>query len=96
MLESMLLPHPGLSGKALLLELPRPPSSYDDDELRESIDGRVAELIHSWRAGAPLLDPLPLLGVPGFADNASSAFYDDDRYFRFQRRPRSAPSHDRD
>jgi hypothetical protein len=89
MLESLLTPHPALAGKALLLELPQTPSAHPSDELRESLDARVAEQVLSWRTGAPLLDPLPLLGVPGFADNAASEFYDNERYFRFQRRPRS-------
>jgi hypothetical protein len=89
MLESLLAPHPALSGKAVLLELPRAPGLYEADELRESVDARVAELIASWRAAAPLLAPLPLLGVPGYADNGSAEFYDDERYFRFQRRPRA-------
>ena len=89
MLESLLTPHPGLAGKALLFELPRAPTAYGLDELRESLDARAAEQVLSWRAGAPLLDPLPLLGIPGFADNSASEFYDDERYFRFQRRPRA-------
>jgi hypothetical protein len=35
-----------------------------------------------------VLDPLPLLGIPGFADNTHPEFYDDARYFRFARRAR--------
>jgi hypothetical protein len=87
-LESLLTPHLGLASKALLLDLPRPPCSYDDDELRHGIDGRVAAIIAGWRDAAPLLDPVPLLGIPDYADNAAGDFYDDARYFRFQRRPR--------
>jgi hypothetical protein len=33
-----------------------------------------------------VLDPIPLLGIPDYADNAAAEFYDDARYFRFQRR----------
>lgn len=88
MLESLLAPHRGLSGKAVLLELPRAPHTYADDELRASVDERVAGAIASWRSVAPSLDPLPVLGIPGYSDEQCSEFYDDARYFRFQRRPR--------
>jgi hypothetical protein len=90
MLESLLAPHPALSGKALLVELPRAPDAYDAEELRHELDARIAAQIHGWRAAAPLLDPLPLLGIPGYAaENCAPEFYDDARYFRFQRRSRA-------
>jgi hypothetical protein len=89
MLESLLAPHPALAGKGLLLDLPRPPAAYDPDELRREVDARVARQIAGWRAAVPYLDPLPLLGIPGYADNQSAELYDDERYFRFQRRPRA-------
>lgn len=88
MLESMLSPHPALSGKAVLLELSGAPATFDAEQLREAVDARVAAVIGSWRSGAPVLAPLPLLGIPGFAENDRSEFYDDERYFRFQRRAR--------
>lgn len=84
-LESLLTPHLGLASKAVLLDLPRAPATYDSDELRRDSDRRVAELIRGWRGNAPVLDPIPLLGIPGYADNAAPDFYDDARYFRFQR-----------
>jgi hypothetical protein len=85
-LESLLAPHLGLASKAVLLDLPRPPATYDGDELRRESDQRVAGLIRGWRGSVPVLDPIPLLGIPGYADNAAPDFYDDARYFRFQRR----------
>jgi hypothetical protein len=88
MLESLLAPHPGLAGKALLLALPREPDSYDADALRSQVDARVAEQIAGWHARSPYLDPLPLLGIPGYADNQTAELYDDERYFRFERRAR--------
>jgi hypothetical protein len=87
MLESLLTPHRGLSAKAVLLELPHAPAAYDADELRWQIDARVASQIHAWRDGAPVLAPLPLLGIPDYADNRAPDFYDDAHYFRFERRP---------
>jgi hypothetical protein len=89
-LESLLTPHLGLASKAVLLELPRPPRSYDADALRVAIDAQVAALIAGWRGAAPVLDPIPLLGIPGYADNAAAEFYDDARYFRFERRTAAA------
>jgi hypothetical protein len=88
MLESLLTPHLGLSGKAVFVELPRAPASYVSDDLRFRVDADVAELIAGWRGHSPALDPVPFLGVPGYADNDAPDFYDDTRYFRFQRRAR--------
>lgn len=87
-LESLLAPHLGLACKAVLLEVPAG-SAPHSDAFRHDVDARAAQLIRSWRAGAPVLDPVPVLGIPGYADNGSGEFYDDARYFRFQRR---APS----
>jgi hypothetical protein len=87
-LESLLAPHLGLACKALLLEVPAG-SEAQRDAFRHEVDARAAQIIRSWRAGAPVLDPVPVLGVPGYADNDAGEFYDDVRYFRFQRR---APS----
>lgn len=84
-LESLLTPHLGLACKAVLLPISRPPSSFDADELRIEIDARVAAQIADFRRAVPTLDPLPLLGVPGYANNSEPSFYDDARYFRFER-----------
>jgi hypothetical protein len=83
-LESLLAPHLGLACKAILLEVAAPPG--DDDAARHELDARVATLIHGWPSAPPRLDPVPVLGIPGHADNARPDFYDDPRYFRFQRR----------
>lgn len=85
-LESLLAPHLGLAGKAILLELPEPPHSCDARALRQRIDAEVALQIQSWQSSVPKLDPVPLLGIPGFADNDAPNFYDDAKYFRFERR----------
>lgn len=88
-LESLLAPHWGLAVKAILLDVPAQfaqRAAGDEDEFRFEIDARVARVIHSWRAGTPVLDPIPVLGIPGYADNDRAEVYDDARYFRFQRR----------
>jgi hypothetical protein len=38
------------------------------------------------------LQPLPVLGVPGWSVNQSRAHYEDERYFRTARRRARAPS----
>jgi len=83
-LESLLAPHLGLACKAILLERDLP--DRDDDTTRHALDAQVATLIRSWHQTGPRLDPIPLLGIPGYTDNASPDFYDDPRHFRFQRR----------
>lgn len=87
-LESLLAPHLGLACKALLLQVSADSAPLSDG-FRHEVDARAARQIRGWRAGAPVLDPVPVLGVPGYADNDSAEFYDDARYFRFQRRSSS-------
>lgn len=81
LMEKMLAPFIGITGKALLL--PAAPN--------ESLDAVAA----AWLADdAHLIDthhlaPLPLLGIPGWdARNRAAAFYDDASYFRPGRRKR--------
>ena len=85
-LESLLTPHLGLASKAVLLDLPQAPALYDPDALRHEVDARAAAEVARWRSHVPVLDPVPLLGIPGFADNGDASFYDNAQYFRFQRR----------
>ena len=71
-LEKALEPWPGITCKALFLDPAR------------SLDEQAAH----WLAGLPPgakprdLAPLPVFGYPGWAENESAAFYDDERYFR--------------
>lgn len=95
LLEKGLRPYKGLTGKALIVEVPI-------DHLRQSPEAQLAELdavtaryfcseqaIESTRS----LSPLPLFGVPGWCSaNEDESFYDDASVFRpgrirFQRRP---------
>ena len=90
MLESLLVPHPGLAARSLLLHLPSLPAPEGSDDLRFEIDTIAAARIHSWRAARTVLDPIPVLAIPGYSDNDSSDFYDDMRNIRFEpysRRP---------
>jgi hypothetical protein len=84
LLESLLAPHLALASKSVFIACREPPS--ESDSFRQQLDAEVSAIIRGWHAGAPCLEPIPVLGIPGYADNAHAAFYDDARYFRFQRR----------
>jgi hypothetical protein len=89
-LEALLKPHKGLIGKALLL-----PRSVLDPNLRRArnhLDREVARRIEAWQSEPPHLQPIPLLGIPGFCADQNAAFYDDARIFRppgTRRQPKS-------
>jgi hypothetical protein len=88
LLEALLVPHPGLAARSLLLHVPRLPTH--DDEHRFEIDAIVAARIHAWRSARTVLDPVPVLAIPGHCENDSAEFYDDPRNVRFEpisRRP---------
>jgi hypothetical protein len=94
-LESLLAPPPGLSVRALLLHAPSISVPNGSDALRGELDARAAALIHTWRTVRTVLDPLPVLCIPGYCDNDFQSFYDDVRNIRFEpcsRRP--APDSD--
>lgn len=91
-LESLLSPHLGLAVKAILLDVPGHPAERHDAGWGEALDARAAAIVRSWREVTTVLHPIPVLGIPGYCDRQSSEFYDDARYFRFQRRDaRTAP-----
>ncbi|MET0792467.1 MAG: DUF3025 domain-containing protein [Polyangiaceae bacterium] len=93
MLESLLNPRPGLVARGLLLQVPSLPSPEASDALRFEIDARIAHDIQAWRTARPVLDPIPVLAIPGFSANERAEFYEDERNLRFvpiSRRP-SAP-----
>jgi hypothetical protein len=71
-LEKALEPWPGITCKALFVD---PHGNLD-----EQAANWLAQLPPGARARD--LAPLPVFGYPGWAENDSAAFYDDDRYFR--------------
>jgi len=82
-LEHALAPFKGVTAKALVLDVPG--ESLDDAALVGSLDARAAE--HFARAEAlastESLQPLPVLGIPGWTpENEDPAFYDDTAVFR--------------
>lgn len=76
LLESLLTPHPRLAARSLLLHVPTL-SLSDSDQQRFALDALAAERIHGWRQHPAMLDPIPVLAIPGYAANDSAAFYDD-------------------
>jgi hypothetical protein len=94
LLESLMAPPPGLSVRALLLHTPSLPTAEDSDAQRCELDARVAALIQKWRTARTVLDPLPVLCIPGYSNNDFAEFYDDMRNVRFvpcSRRPTQGP-----
>lgn len=90
LLESLLWPHPGLAAKSLLLHWPEPPADLHDDALRFAVDAAAAAEVDSWRTVRVVLDPVPVLAIPGYSENDSAAFYDDRQNIPFDpcsRRP---------
>ena len=90
MFESLLTPHPGLSARCLLLQVPQLPAADDGDQLRFHVDDVAAAQVQAWRGARTVLDPIPLLAIPSYSDNDSLEFYDDIRNIRFEpvsRRP---------
>ena len=91
LLESLLTPHARLSARSLLLHLPEAPL-HGGDAFRFELDALVATRIGNWRASQSVLDPIPMLAIPGFADNDSRAFYDDERNIPFEPTSRRPPA----
>jgi hypothetical protein len=86
-LEGLREPYLGLMGKALLWHDPRFDPDQDLERGLPELDGWIeAQLqLHT----PPTLQPLPVLGLPGWhPPNQSARFYDNPDYFREQARSR--------
>jgi hypothetical protein len=87
-LETLLAPHPGIVARGLQLQVSRLPGPQEEDAFRFEVDALAATHIHAWRTARSVLDPLPVLGIPGYFRNDQSEFYDDANHFRFDGRSR--------
>jgi len=102
LLESLLTPHPNLCARSLLLRVPSLPTCDQQQELpgsdalRFELDGRVAARVRGWRGRRTVLDPVPVLAIPGYSDNDSAEFYEDPRNLRFVPVSRRPPDLDSD
>jgi hypothetical protein len=89
--EKALAPYVGLTGHAVLLPASEATLALEPPQLARELDGALAERVATDAFDAGTLAPFPLLGMPGWwPDNASAAFYANERYFRAGR-ARSAP-----
>jgi hypothetical protein len=85
LLESLIEPHPRLAARGILIELselgaPPNPSAHESreaDALRFEIDTLVAAHVGTWRESPAVLDPIPVMAIPGFSDNGRASFYDE-------------------
>ena len=83
-LEMMLNPFIGLTGKWLAVAVPEGFSQLSQWQQRCELDNamvkRIAQLNDFQQA--PILKPIPLLGVPGWHQPQPDSFYDNEEYFR--------------
>jgi hypothetical protein len=86
--EKALQPYPGITGKALVLPVAAQALDRPVDEVVALADDLLAEVLaDSELFGADAkLQPLPLMGIPGWTpENEDAAYYEDARYFRPRR-----------
>lgn len=86
-LEMMLSPFIGLTGKWLAVVVPEEFATCDPMTQSHMVDTALEQRIHAlgeFEQGA-VLKPLPLLGVPGWAEGQTRMFYANTDYFRPRR-----------
>ncbi len=92
LLDSLRAPHPRLMGKALLVQVTPAQLALPASELRVLLDRALAAELGAFLDGPSCLQPLPVLGVPGWAPGQTHEFYEDAAYFRGARqRDRTPP-----
>jgi hypothetical protein len=82
--EKALEPYKGVTAKAVLLEMPPDFVAADIRTQLKALDARASAWFLSPHAltSTRNLSPLPVLGIPGWADNEDPVFYDDEQVFR--------------
>ncbi len=89
--EKALLPYVGMSGHALLLEVPDNGDTPETSAWVAQADAAAAHVLIERVTQPHDLSPLPVLGVPGWWDaNRAAAFYDNTAYFRAGRREKQS------
>ena len=84
MYEKARAPFIGMTGKALLFNVPEKIIRLDGDELNVAVDQLVATFAHDpdKLVHGQVFAPLPVLGIPGWwSQNESDGFYDNRPYF---------------
>ncbi len=88
LMEKALHPYTGMTGKAVVIRVERDFMARATGERLAMLDEAAADAVARLERPADL-QPLPVLGFPGFTPaNAAEAYYDDARYFRPGRRSR--------
>jgi len=82
LMEKLTAPYPGVTAHALHVRL-------DADASLAAVDASVAAALDEGFAPGRLR-PLPVLGIPGWAENDDAAYYDDAAVFRPARAARAA------
>jgi hypothetical protein len=89
LLEKMLTPYIGVTAHALLVEVADDFFTLSLAQQQAHLDRVMARVLREGYLLSPLyLNPLPILGVPGWWDNESAAFYQQTDYFRAKIRQR--------
>lgn len=92
LLDCLREPHPRLMGKALFARVSPAQLALDSTEFRVLVDAALAKGLSEFLGEPACLEPLPVLGVPGWSPNQSRSYYEDERYFRIARQRARAPS----
>jgi hypothetical protein len=82
LLDALRDPHPRLMGKALFARVSRERLLLSDSDFRVFADQALAAVVPGFLSEPDCLEPLPVLGIPGWSAQQSRAVYDDQRYFR--------------
>lgn len=92
LLDAFRAPHPRLMGKALCVRVSTAQLALSAPALRVLLDAEIARRLPGFLLAPGRLLPLPVLGVPGWADRQTSEFYGEQRYFRAERTRQREPS----
>jgi hypothetical protein len=89
LLDKMLTPYVGVTAHALLVEVADGFFDLTLAQQQAQLDQVMASAVRDGCLGSPLhLNPLPVLGIPGWWQNVDAAFYQQDTYFRAKTRER--------
>ena len=86
--EKLLQPYVGMTAHSILINVPQHLLELSSETIINETDKLLAKVFarpddERGNVASPQdLSPFPLLGLPGWADNATEAFYDNTRYFR--------------
>jgi hypothetical protein len=89
LLDALRVPHPRLMGMALFVLVSPQRVALEPSELRVFLDRELSFRVPEFLLEPALLQPLPVLGIPGWSHEQSAEFYQNEGYFRrARRRPR--------